>query len=347
MRISYLLLTAAISAASFASTSASATDITGTGSSFAYPIFSKWAGTYKTEKGVGVNYTATGSGTGIAQITAKTVDFGASDKPLKKDELQAKGLTQFPAIMGGVVPVIHLKGIKPGELRLTGELLADIYLGKVKQWNDPAIAKLNPGLKLPDDNITIVRRADGSGTTFIFTNYLTKISKEWAEKVGNDATVAWPEGVAGKGNAGVASYVQRINGAIGYVEYAYAKSSKMTYTQLMNKDGNYVKPEIKTFQSAAAYADWTHAESFYEVLTNEPGKDSWPIAGATFVLMQTKAEKPASSKQVMDFFKWSFANGAKQAESLDYVPMPENVAKLIEDSWKSTVKDGSGKAVWK
>ena len=347
MRISHLLLTAAISAASFTATAA---DITGTGSSFAYPIFSKWAATYKKEKGVNVNYTATGSSTGIAQISAKTVDFGASDKPLKQDVLDAKGLTQFPAIMGGVVPVINVKGIKPGQMRLSGEVLADIYLGKINKWNDPAIAKLNPSLKLPDEGITSVHRADGSGTTFIFTNYLSKVSKEWADKVGNDAAVSWPNtdsNGAGKGNAGVALYVQRIPGSIGYVEYAYAKSSHMTYTLMKNKDGHYVKPEIKTFQSAAAYADWTHAQSFYEILTNEPGKMSWPICGATFVLMQTKAEKPANSESVLKFFQWAFANGAKAAESLDYVPMPGNVAKLIETSWKSNIKDTSGAAVWK
>ena len=344
MRISHILLTAAISAASF---TASAADITGAGSTFAYPIFSKWAATYKQKTGVGLNYQAIGSGGGIAQISGKTVDFGASDMPLKADALKEKGLTQFPAIMGGVVPVIHLKGIKPGELRLSGELLADIYLGKVNKWNDAEIAKLNPGVKLPDEPITTVRRADGSGTTFIFTNYLTKVSKEWADKVGCNTTVSWPVGVAGKGNAGVASYVQRINGSIGYVEYAYAKSSHMTYTLMKNKEGHFVKPEISTFQSAAAYADWTHAPNFYEVLTDEPGKTSWPITGATFVLMQAKADKPAASKQVMEFFQWSFAHGAPQAKSLDYVPMPSNVAKLIEASWKQDIKDTSGNAVWK
>ncbi len=343
MRISHFLLSAAISVASF---SAAATEITGAGSSFAYPIYSKWAATYKDEKKVSLNYQAVGSGAGIAQITSKTVDFGASDMPLKKEDLEAKGLVQFPSIMGGVVPVVNLEGVKPGQLRLNGQLLADIYLGKIKQWNDPALVAANPDVKLPAEDITIVRRADGSGTTFIFTNYLTKVSQEWADKVGCNTAVSWPEGVAGKGNAGVASYVQRIEGSIGYVEYAYAKSSNMTYTQMQNKEGNFVQPEIKTFQAAAAYADWTHAENFYEVLTNEPGKDSWPIAGATFVLMQAKADQPANSKQVMEFFSWAFKNGANQAKELDYVPMPENVAKLIEKSWKSAVKSADGKAVW-
>ncbi len=343
MRISHFLLSAAISVASF---SAAAVEITGAGSSFAYPIYSKWAATYKDEKKVSLNYQAVGSGAGIAQITSKTVDFGASDMPLKKEDLEAKGLVQFPSIMGGVVPVVNLEGVKPGQLRLNGQLLADIYLGKIKQWNDAALVAANPGVKLPAEDITIVRRADGSGTTFIFTNYLTKVSQEWADKVGCNTAVSWPEGVAGKGNAGVASYVQRIEGSIGYVEYAYAKSSNMTYTQMQNKEGNFVQPEIKTFQAAAAYADWTHAENFYEVLTNEPGKDSWPIAGATFVLMQAKADQPANSKQVMEFFSWAFKNGANQAKELDYVPMPENVAKLIENSWKTAVKSADGKAVW-
>jgi len=343
MRISHLLLSAAISVASFA---AAATEITGAGSSFAYPIYSKWAATYKDAKNVSLNYQAVGSGAGIAQISSKTVDFGASDKPLTKAELEAKGLMQFPSIMGGVVPVVNLEGVKPGQLRLSGQLLADIYLGKIKQWNDPALVAANPDLKLPAEDITIVRRADGSGTTFIFTNYLSKVSQEWADKVGSDAAVSWPEGVAGKGNAGVASYVQRIDGSIGYVEYAYAKSANMAYTQMQNKDGNFVLPEIKSFQSAAAYADWAHAEAFYEILTNEPGKDSWPIAGATFVLMQATAENAANSKEVLNFFSWAFKNGAGQATELDYVPMPENVAKLIEKSWKSAVKSADGKAVW-
>lgn len=344
MRISHLILSAAISVASISS--AFADEITGAGSTFAYPIFSKWADTYKTKTKIGLNYQSIGSGGGIKQISESTVDFGASDMPLNKTDLEAKGLAQFPAIMGGVVPVINLKGIEPGKLRLNGEVLANIYLGKIKQWNDAAIVALNPGLALTDENITVVRRADGSGTTFIFTNYLSKISDDWKTKVGCNTTVAWPEGVAGKGNAGVASYVQRINGAIGYVEYAYAKSSKMAYAQMMNKDGAYVMPEIKSFQAAAAHADWEHAESFYEVLTNEPGKDSWPITGATFVLLQKKASNPASTKSVMDFFSWSFKNGVAQAEELDYVPMPANVVKLIETSWKKEVADSKGKAIW-
>jgi phosphate transport system substrate-binding protein len=344
MRFSKLILSAAFS--HLLAGAVLAGDITGAGSTFAYPIFSKWADSYKTKNNIGLNYQAIGSGGGIKQITEKTVDFGASDMPLTKKDLDEKGLAQFPAIMGGVVPVVNLKDIKPGQLKLTGAVLADIYLGKIKQWNDPAIAALNPGAPLTEENITIVRRSDGSGTTFIFTNYLSKVSEEWKTKVGSSTAVSWPEGVAGKGNAGVASYVQRINGAIGYVEYAYAKSSNMTYTQMQNRDGAYVMPDNSTFQAAAAHADWTKAESFYEVLTDEPGKDSWPITGATFVLLRSKAENPEASKRVLDFFDWSFKNGGGAAIKLDYVPMPDNVVKLIEASWKTSIKDGSDKAIW-
>lgn len=345
MRLQQLILSATLS--QLVALSAFAADITGAGSTFAYPIFSKWADSYKTKRDIGLNYQAIGSGGGIKQISEKTVDFGASDMPLQKKDLDEKGLVQFPAIMGGVVPVVNLKGVAAGQLKLTGAVLADIYLGKIKQWNDPAIAALNAGVPLSDDNITIVRRSDGSGTTFIFTNYLSKVSDEWKTKVGSSTAVSWPEGVAGKGNAGVASYVQRINGAIGYVEYAYAKSSNMTFTQMQNREGAYVMPDNKTFQAAAAHADWTKAENFYEVLTDEPGKDSWPITGATFVLMQANTAKPEDSKRVLEFFDWSFKNGSEEAVKLDYVPMPENVVKLIEASWKTAIKDGSGKAVWR
>jgi len=344
MRFPKLLASIALTQA--LTTAAFAADITGAGSTFAYPIFSKWADTYKTTKDVGLNYQAIGSGGGIKQISEKTVDFGASDMPLTKKELEEKGLVQFPAIMGGVVPVVNLKGVTPGQLKLTGAVLADIYLGKIKHWNDPAIVAINPGVALTDENITLVRRSDGSGTTFIFTNYLSKVSDEWKTKVGNGTAVSWPEGVAGKGNAGVASYVQRINGAIGYVEYAYAKSSSMTFTQMQNHDNVYVMPDNKTFQAAAAHADWANAESFYEVLTDEPGKDSWPITGATFVLMQASTAKPEDSKRVLEFFDWSFKNGAGEAVKLDYVPMPDNVVTLIETSWKSAIKDAAGKAAW-
>jgi len=344
MRINSLLLSIAVAAVSVGSVHAA--DITGAGSSFAFPIFAKWADAYKAKSGVGLNYQAIGSGAGIKQITEKTVDFGASDKPLSPEDLAAKGLTQFPAVMGGIVPVINIKGVAAGQIKLTGDLLANIYLGKIKQWNDPAIVALNPSLKDIDENITVVRRADGSGTTFIFTNYLSKVSADWKTKVGSDTTVSWPEGVAGKGNAGVASYVQRINGSIGYVEFAYAKQSKMTYTQLQNRDGAFVQPDDTTFQAAASFADWAKSPAFGEVLTNEPGKNSWPITGATFVLLQKKADKPASTKEVFKFFDWSFKNGQPQAAQLDYVPMPANVVKLIQASWKADVKDTAGKSVW-
>ncbi len=323
-----------------------AADITGAGSTFAYPIFAKWATSYKGSTGIGLNYQAIGSGGGIKQISSRTVDFGASDMPLTHADLASKGLMQFPAIMGGVVPVINLKGIHAGQIRLNGEVLAKIYLGAIKNWNDAAIAALNPGVRLPDELITVVRRADASGTTFIFTNYLGKVNEEWKTKVGCGTAVAWPEGVAGKGNAGVASYVQRINGAIGYVEYAYAKQAKMDFTQMINKDGKTIVPSNQSFQAAAAYADWAHDQDFYEVLTNEPGATSWPITGASFVLIPKVAEAGGHIKDVFKFFDWSFHKGMDQARSLDYVPMPENVVKMIESSWKTEVKDAAGHSLW-
>jgi len=328
------------------STVAFAADITGAGATFPYPIYAKWAESYKAKSGVGMNYQSIGSGGGIKQITAKTVDFGASDKPLTPEELDKAGLTQFPGIMGGVVPVVNLAGVAPGEIKLTGELLADIFLGKIKKWNDPALLALNPQLKSLDENVTVVRRADGSGTTFVFTNYLSKISPEWKTKVGSDTSVAWPEGVGGKGNEGVSSYVQRIKGAIGYVEYAYAKKTNMSHTQLKNSEGEFVQPTGESFQSAAAYADWKKAPGFYEILTNEPGKASWPITGASFILMQKVQEKPETAKEVLKFFDWAYKNGQKEALDLDYVPMPDNVVKLIADSWKANLRDTGDKSIW-
>ena len=326
--------------------SAQAIDITGAGATFPFPIYSKWADAYKTKTGVGMNYQSIGSGGGIKQIQSKTVDFGASDMPLKPDELDKSGLMQFPAIIGGVVMVVNLDGIKPGELRLTGPLVADIYLGKIKKWNEKPIADVNSGLKLPDENITVVRRSDGSGTTFLFTDYLSKVSPEWKDKVGSSTAVAWPEGVGGKGNEGVSSYVQRIKGAIGYVEYAYAKKNKMTYTALQNREGTYVLPDDSKFQAAAAYADWKNAPGFYQILTHQPGKDSWPITGASFILMQKAQDKPANAQEVLKFFDWSFKNGQKMAEELDYVPLPNSLVAMIADSWKKEIKDTSGKPVW-
>jgi phosphate transport system substrate-binding protein len=316
------------------STVAFAAEITGAGATFPYPLYAKWADAYKAKTGIGMNYQSIGSGGGIKQIKAKTVDFGASDKPLKPEELNEAGLVQFPTVMGGVVPVIHLKGIHAGKVKLDGEVLAKIYMGEITKWNAPEIAHLNKGVKLPAKAITVVHRSDGSGTTFIFTNYLSKVSPQWKEKVGNDASVAWPTGVGGKGNEGVASYVQRISGAIGYVEYAYAIQNKLTYTLLKNHDGHFVKPESKNFQAAAADADWANAPGFYQILTDQPGKASWPITGATFILMHKSQSNPQAAKMVLEFFKWAYANGDQMAQQLDYIPMPDNVVELIFTEWK-------------
>ena len=325
---------------------AHAIDITGAGATFPYPIYAKWADAYKKQTGIGMNYQSIGSGGGIAQIKAKTVDFGASDMPLKPEDLQAAGLMQFPAIIGGVVPVVNLEGVAPGALRFTGPVLADIYLGKIKSWNDKAIADLNPSIKLPADPITVVRRSDGSGTSFIWTDYLSKVSPEWKSKVGASTAVAWPEGVGGKGNEGVAAYVQRIKGSIGYVEYAYAKKNKMTTASVQNKDGQFVQPDDDSFAAAAAFADWKTAPGFYQILTDQPGKTSWPITGASFILMHTAQDKPQSAAEVLKFFNWAYKNGKTMATELDYVPMPDAVTRVVEDAWKGQIKDGSGKSVW-
>jgi phosphate transport system substrate-binding protein len=342
MRIARVCLFAA---ASLTAAAAFAADITGAGATFPYPIYAKWADAYKKSTGNGLNYQSIGSGGGIKQITAKTVDFGASDMPLKPDDLQKEGLLQFPAIMGGVVPVANLQGVKPGELKFTGALLADIYLGKVSKWNDPAIAKLNPGVKLPDENITVVHRSDGSGTNFLWSNYLSKVSPEFKSTVGEGTSVKWPTGVGGKGNEGVASYVQKINGSLGYVEYAYAKQNKLSYGQMQNKAGKFVFPVDGAFKAAAAGADWKAVPGMGVVLTDQPGEAAWPITGASFILLHAKQDKPETGKEVLKFFEWSFRNGQKMAEELDYVPMPEPVVKQIEASWKG-VTDASGKAVY-
>ena len=324
-----------------------ATDITGAGSTFIYPIAAKWADAYKTKTGIGLNYQSIGSGGGIKQIEAKTVDFGASDMPMKMEDLKANGLMQFPAINGGVVPVINMEGIAAGILKLDGTVLADIYLGKITKWNDPAIVALNKDIKLADTGITVVHRSDGSGTSFIFTNYLSKVSADWKSGVGEGTAVSWKTGTGGKGNEGVASYVQRIKGSIGYVEYAYALQNSMTYVQMKNHDGHFIKPSIETFKSAAAGAHWDKAPGFYEILTDEPGKNSWPITGSTFVLMHTVQDNPETAREVLKFFDWAYKSGGQMAESLDYVPMPESVAKLIEAAWKAQIKDAAGKPVWK
>jgi phosphate transport system substrate-binding protein len=323
-----------------------AADITGAGATFPYPIYAKWAEAYKAKTGVGMNYQSIGSGGGIAQIKAKTVDFGASDMPLKPEDLQAAGLVQFPAVIGGVVPIVNIDGVAPGAMKLSGAVLGDIYLGKIKKWNEKAIADLNAGVRLPDEPITVVRRSDGSGTTFIWTDYLSKVNDEWKTKVGASTAVAWPEGVGGKGNEGVAAYVQRIKGSIGYVEYAYAKRNKMAHVSVQNKDGQFVQPDDSTFQAAAAYADWKNAPGFYQILTNQPGKTTWPITGASFILMHAKQDKPQNAAEVLKFFDWSFRNGQKMAEDLDYVPLPPEVTQVVEASWKAQLKDGAGKTVW-
>ncbi|MBN2038078.1 MAG: phosphate ABC transporter substrate-binding protein PstS [Chitinispirillaceae bacterium] len=308
-------------------------EITGAGATFPYPVYAKWAEAYKTLNGTKLNYQSIGSGGGIKQITAKTVDFGASDKPLTQDKLKAEGLLQWPMIMGGVVPVINVKGIGPGNMKLTGTVLADIYLGKIKKWNDPAIAELNKGLNLPKQAIAVVHRSDGSGTTFLFTNYLTKISKEWADKVGNNSSVEWPTGIGGKGNEGVANFTAQTPGAVGYVEYAYALQNKLSYTLLSTREGTFVSPTSKTFQAAAGNADWANAPGFYLVLTDQPGKESWPITGASFILMHKKQDKPDHAKAALAFFEWCYAEGGKMAEELDYIPMPESVVKIVKEKW--------------
>ncbi|MCW3480548.1 phosphate ABC transporter substrate-binding protein PstS [Neisseriaceae bacterium JH1-16] len=326
--------------------SAFAADITGAGATFPYPLYAKWAEAYKGKTGNNMNYQSIGSGGGIKQIQSKTVDFGASDMPLKPEDLEKSGLLQFPTVMGGVVPVVNVPGVTPGQLKLTGPLLADIYLGKISKWNDPALTKLNPSVKLPDQKITVVRRSDGSGTTFLFTNYLSKVSPEWSSSIGSNTAVNWKTGVGGKGNEGVANYVTRIKGSIGYVEYAYAKQNKIAHASLQNAAGNFVQPVDTTFKAAAANADWKKAPGFYLILTNQPGKDSWPITGATFILMHKKQDKPAQAEEALKFFDWAYTNGDDLAQHLDYVPMPVATKSMIRASWKQ-ISDDNGKSLWK
>jgi phosphate transport system substrate-binding protein len=319
-----------------------AQDVTGAGASFPAPLYSKWASDYNKATGVKINYQSVGSGAGIKQIEAKTVDFGASDMPLKDDELKAKGLLQFPTVIGGVVPVVNIKGIAPGQLKLNGQVLGDIYLGKITKWDDAAIKALNPTVSLPSDVISPVRRADGSGTSFIFTNYLSKVNAEWKSKVGEGTAVNWPVGAGGKGNEGVAAFVNRLPNSIGYVEYAYVKQNKMTYALMQNATGAFVSPDDLTFKAAAAGADW--AKSFYQILTNQAGKDAWPLTGATFILMHKAQDKPAQATASLKFFDWAYKNGDKTAEDLDYSPMPAVVKSAIEKTW-AEIKDSSGKTV--
>lgn len=322
---------------------AGAQTVTGAGASFPAPLYAKWAADYHKATGVKVNYQSVGSSAGVRQIEARTVDFGASDAPLKDEDLAKKGLVQFPTVVGGVIPVVNIKGIQPGQLKLTGQVLGDIYLGKITRWNDAAITALNPGLPLPDSAIAPVRRADGSGTSFLFTNYLSKVNSEWKAKVGEGTAVNWPTGAGGKGNEGVAAFVGRLDNAIGYVEYAYVKQNKMSYVQLQNSAGRFVSPDEAAFKAAAAGAKWD--ESFHQILTQQPGDGAWPITGATFILMHAAQDKPAQARQVLKFLDWAYAGGDQTASGLDYVPMPASVKAMIrERAWRQ-IKDGAGQPV--
>jgi phosphate transport system substrate-binding protein len=320
------------------------TEITGAGASFPAPLYGKWADSYHKATGIKVNYQSIGSGAGIKQITAKTVDFGATDMPLRPEVLERDGLVQFPTVIGGVVPVVNIRGVAPGQMRLTGPVIADIYLGKIAKWNDKAIADLNPGLNLPNADIAVVRRADGSGTTFLFTNYLSKVSEEWKTRVGEGTAVQWPTGLGGKGNEGVSAFLQRIPNSIGYVEYIYAKQNKQSHTLMRNAAGNFVAPDDTTFKAAAAGADWGKA-SFGEILTNQAGKDAWPITGATFILMHRVQDKPAQGAAALRFFDWAYEHGDKTAQELEYVPLPDSLVKQIQASW-AHIRDNAGKPVF-
>jgi phosphate transport system substrate-binding protein len=322
---------------------ASAQNVTGAGASFPAPLYAKWAADYNKATGAKINYQSVGSGAGMRQIEAKTVDFGASDAPLKDEELAKKGLIQFPTVVGGVIPVVNIKGINPGQLRLNGQVLGDIYLGKITKWSDPAIKSLNPGLPLPDAAIAPVRRADGSGTSFAFTNYLSQVNPEWKSKVGEGTAVNWPTGAGGKGNEGVAAFVGRLPNSIGYVEYAYVKQNKMTYALLQNAAGQFVAPDSDAFAAAAAGADWN--KSFYQILNNKPGAKSWPITTATYIMMHKQQDKPAQAAAALKFFDWAYKNGDKTADDLDYVPMPASVKEQVRKLWASEIKDASGKTL--
>ena len=323
--------------------SALAQDVTGAGATFPAPVYAKWADAYNKASGARINYQSVGSGAGIRQIRGKTVDFGATDMPLTDADLAKDGMIQFPTVIGGVVPVVNIKGISPGQIKMNGQVLGDIFLGKISKWNDPALVALNPGVPLPDVAISPVRRADGSGTTFIFTNYLSKVNAEWKAKVGEGTAVNWPAGAGGKGNEGVSAFVQRLPNSIGYVEYAYAKQNKMSYVLMQNKDRVFVPPSDTNFKAAAAGADWS--KTFYQILTEQPGKDSWPITGATYILMYKQQDKPANATNTLKFFDWAFVNGDKMADDLDYVPLPPAVKDLVRKQWADNLKDAAGKAI--
>jgi phosphate transport system substrate-binding protein len=323
-----------------------AADISGAGATFPFPIYAKWADSYKKETGVGLNYQSIGSGGGIKQIEAKTVTFGASDMPLKAEQLDKVGLIQFPTVMGGVIPTYHLDGVGPGEITLDGPTLAKIFLGEIKTWDDPAIKKLSPNAKLPSLPIVVVHRSDGSGTTFLFTDYLSQVSPEWKSKVGSNTSVQWPTGIGAKGNEGVANNVAQTKGAIGYMEYAYVKQNKLTYAKMVNKDGKAVDPTADSFKAAAAGANWEGTPGFGVLLTNQPGAGTWPIAGATFILMYKQPSDPAAASEALKFFAWAYEKGGKMAEDLDYVPMPASVVASVKKVWSGQIKDSSGKPIF-
>ncbi len=341
MKITSLATLLALTA--FTAMPVAAQDVTGAGATFPAPLYAKWADAYNKATGARINYQSVGSGAGIRQIKGKTVDFGASDMPLKDEELEKDGLIQFPTVIGGVVPIINIQGIQPGQVRLTGQLLGDIYLGKITKWNDPALTAINPGVPLPSADIQVVRRADGSGTSFIFTNYLSKVNAEWKAKVGEGTAVNWPVGAGGKGNEGVAAFVQRLPNSIGYVEYAYVKQNKMNFTLMRNRDGVFVPPSEEAFKAAAAGADWNR--TFYQITTDQPGKDSWPLTNPTYILMYKTQDKPANAAAALKFFDWVFSNGDKAADELDYVALPPSVKDLVRRQWITQIKDASGKAI--
>jgi len=338
---------AGLVAATFSLTAMSAfaaSNLTGAGGTFPAPVYAKWADAYQKETGNQVNYQGIASSGGVKQIIAKTVDFGASDAPMKEEDLTKNGLFQFPTVIGGVVLAVNIPGIKSGQLTLDGATLGDIYLGKIKKWNDAAITKLNPGVKLPDTNIAVVRRADGSGTSFVFTSYLAKVNNEWKEKIGSGSTVNWPTGLGGKGNDGVAAFVQRLPGSIGYVEYAYAKQNNLAYTKLVDADGKAITPTEESFSAAAKGADWT--KTFAQDLTNQKGDNAWPISSTTFILIYKDQQDAAKGTEVLKFFDWAYKNGNKLTTDLDYAALPDSVVEQIRAAWKTNVKDSSGKALY-
>jgi phosphate transport system substrate-binding protein len=345
VKLATTLIATALAVAT-SSLSTLAADISGAGATFPYPIYAKWADSYKKETNVGLNYQSIGSGGGIKQIQAKTVTFGATDMPLKPEELKKAGLVQFPTVIGGDVPVVNLAGIKPNELKLDGDTLAKIFLGQITKWDDPAIKKLNPSATLPSQAIVVVHRSDGSGTTFIWTDYLSKVSAEWKSNVGANTSVEWPAGIGAKGNEGVANNVVNTKGSIGYVEYAYAKQNKLTSVSMINKDGKTVAPNAASFQAAAANADFEKADGFYVILTDQPGPESWPIAGATFILIHKKPQDPAAATEALKFFSWAYHKGDKMAEDLDYVPMPDKVVDAVQKLWGAEITDASGKPLF-